>query len=994
MCADDYRFMHDRVIGTGFSGPVRLAKDKGTGEEVAVKTFFKKGMTEERIDLLRNEALIYLNLDHPNIVKLIALYEDRKRVYLVMEYCKGRELFHRLGAKQSYSESEAARVTLQMLQALQYLHCHNVVHRDLKLENWLYEDRSEGARLKLIDFGFSLIWNPISSPKMHATCGSLAYVSPDTLSGSYTNACDMWSLGVIVYMLLVGTPPFSGTQKEILHGITRCQYKMEGEQWDRVSEDAKDFVRSLLVKPAEKRLTAEQALEHRWIQQGAAAIETPPLDRSVLESMRKFALSTHLKRAALTMMAYSLSCKEIQELPAMFLKFDRDNSGTISLEDFQKVMTEHFSDIDHVEIEALFHALAERHTKPEAPAFNAFRRARVISAGSSGEMMASPKEKEEGRERENQEPKSRAASPLSPSSPPLGVLEASSKKDTTDNHTHTVPKQSSSMPATMGEGDCGDTQEGKLQRDTERAASLQTFHSHASPPLSCSAAPTTSPSPDATDTRPRLPSQSDEGHATGDSAGEAGERKSEDAFPLSSPKENEKNGEEEGDKKERIRMIVSPPPLATTTPQSQEGDPTKEASEEAVMSPPTPRSRQRMQPHRDGCMEILYSDFVAMMLTTRVKLFEGVVRQAFRRFDVDKTGRISVENLRYVLGKSFEGEQIEEILREADVDGDGGIDYEEFLHAVMNDGEAENGPGLGDGGNEAVQKKLEERQWRTLAGVIDREFCRKSLDKGRGGVGGKLLGAPDFFNRSGAKRNHLPPPARPSAASPKGPPGPNPKAGRPARLLRPTRSVASGGGDSSLPVSPATPGEEMGGSARLQEQINDLDTPIGGHPPPPFHSSGIAVGSSKPAGSSRVRRRSWRSPLPFLCGAKPSIEDLKNAQQRLHQQPLGGSGGANPVMPYRGDRSLEVPEGNGNGGGGDEEMPPMGPVRLEAVGGKLSPKGRPLTPRLIEGERDCQGGEFGEQFAFEMGVEAAEGGDAEGFEGRLGGGGRERSDTL
>uniref|UniRef100_A0A0G4HV92 non-specific serine/threonine protein kinase n=1 Tax=Chromera velia CCMP2878 TaxID=1169474 RepID=A0A0G4HV92_9ALVE len=224
---EQYEF-DKKVLGTGFSGPVKLAVDKQTGRKVAVKPFIKAGAKRDRVILLKNEAEIYLSIDHPNIAKLLEIYEDDEAVYLVMEYCSGRELYSRLVEKKQYTEYIAAETTKQMLDALAYLHSHNIVHRDLKLENWLYESEGEDAPLKLIDFGFSKVWNPTMSRKMHLTCGSIHYVSPDTLSRSYTNKCDLWSLGVLVYMLLVGYQPFWGANDdELIEKICRGEYSLE-----------------------------------------------------------------------------------------------------------------------------------------------------------------------------------------------------------------------------------------------------------------------------------------------------------------------------------------------------------------------------------------------------------------------------------------------------------------------------------------------------------------------------------------------------------------------------------------------------------------------------------------------------------------------------------------------------------------------------------------------------------------------------------------------
>eukprot|EP00920_Eleutheroschizon_duboscqi_P034928 GHVT01084070.1.p1 GENE.GHVT01084070.1~~GHVT01084070.1.p1 ORF type:complete len:294 (+),score=6.07 GHVT01084070.1:337-1218(+) len=277
-----------KVLGTGFSGPVRLAVQHGSGRKYAVKPFHKLSFSAEQLDMLRNEAQIYLMLDHPNVARLIEVWEDDSHVFLVMEHCSGGELYDRLCSRTMYTESHSRSVTLQMLSAVQYLHAHNIVHRDLKLENWLYVTSDDSAHLKLIDFGFSKIWDPSSSTRMQAACGTVAYVSPDTLRGGYTNACDMWSLGVIVYMLLVGYPPFgAGDEQEIIRRIMYAKYDMAHRRWKNISDNAKNFVRRLLVADPESVPVSHSITQSRY--------PTAPRQLETNDSFRGFATSMDMQ---------------------------------------------------------------------------------------------------------------------------------------------------------------------------------------------------------------------------------------------------------------------------------------------------------------------------------------------------------------------------------------------------------------------------------------------------------------------------------------------------------------------------------------------------------------------------------------------------------------------------------------------------------------------------------------------------------------------------
>jgi calcium-dependent protein kinase len=353
--SEDYDVEKARVIGSGYSGPVRLGKSRLTGKLVAIKTFKKKMLTPKRLKFLRAEVSVYLLLDHPNVARLLGVYEDDNYVNIVMEYCSGKELYHRLIKRSSYSERDAAKATYDMLLALNYLHQHNVVHRDIKLENFIYEDPSETARLKLIDFGFSKLWYPDSeNSRMQASCGSIQYVAPEVLLGRYTSQCDLWSMGVVVYMLLCGEPPFEGTEEDILDSIQRGAFSFSPRKWNNVSKCAKDFVQKLLVLDPDQRMTAQEALGHPWITSIMANHPDVPVPLSVLEDLRAFATGSHLRRAALSMLAYRLTSDEINELHEIFLSMDLNKEGAIQLGELVDVMTQQISNISKEEISEIF----------------------------------------------------------------------------------------------------------------------------------------------------------------------------------------------------------------------------------------------------------------------------------------------------------------------------------------------------------------------------------------------------------------------------------------------------------------------------------------------------------------------------------------------------------------------------------------------------------------------------------------------------------------
>jgi len=340
--------LDQRVIGTGMNGPVRLATGKGDGRKHAVKSFRKTGLSERKRAELKSEAEIYLSLDHPHVARLEMVYETDRELHLVMEYMAGGELYDRLAKQRTYSEEAAAETTHQMLLAVAYLHAQNIAHRDLKLENFLYES-PDSNHLKIIDFGFAKFQDHNTS--MSQACGSIHYVAPEVLRHAYTEKADMWSLGVIAWMLLTGSPPFNGSEDVVLQKIKNGNIHYSS-RFERLSPLAKSFLKSLLVLDPKERMSAQVALEHPWIKTRHQVSGTP-IDGGILESLRSFAESSQFRRNLLSMMAWSLSTEDRAELRSQFLALDKEKKGTIKQKDLQGIMMENFQ-IDEHEARRLF----------------------------------------------------------------------------------------------------------------------------------------------------------------------------------------------------------------------------------------------------------------------------------------------------------------------------------------------------------------------------------------------------------------------------------------------------------------------------------------------------------------------------------------------------------------------------------------------------------------------------------------------------------------
>lgn len=252
------------IIGHGSFGNVRLAKlrnSKGNSQQFAIKSIPKSKIGKD-ITLLQNELLILKMVDHPNIIKLYEVYEDNRFIHLVMEYCSGGELFERILNKGNFTEHEASILMYKLFLAINHLHGLRTSHRDIKPENVLYISNDPNSDIKLVDFGLSSKFGE-SDEKMHSIVGTCFYVAPEVLKKKYGPKCDTWSLGVVMYLLLAGEPPFYGKDsKEVFAKITKAEYSLEGNVWSQISLEAKDLIRKLLTKNQRRRLSAAQALNH------------------------------------------------------------------------------------------------------------------------------------------------------------------------------------------------------------------------------------------------------------------------------------------------------------------------------------------------------------------------------------------------------------------------------------------------------------------------------------------------------------------------------------------------------------------------------------------------------------------------------------------------------------------------------------------------------------------------------------------------------------
>jgi len=257
-------------IGSGSFAQVKRCIRRSDNKEFAVKIIKMQSLNKDELKGLEDEVNILTKLKHPGVVKLYDVFRTKKHFYIILEMLHGGELFDRIVAKGHFNEEDAARMTEQITLAIQYLHQNGVTHRDLKPENLLFDSKADDANLKITDFGLAKLvetTNKDDDPLMKTACGTPGYVAPEILRKQlYTQACDMWSLGVILYILLCGFPPFGASNvKELYRKIRRVDFSFPKPYWSDISEDAKDLVRHLLNGDPMKRYKPKDVLKHKWI---------------------------------------------------------------------------------------------------------------------------------------------------------------------------------------------------------------------------------------------------------------------------------------------------------------------------------------------------------------------------------------------------------------------------------------------------------------------------------------------------------------------------------------------------------------------------------------------------------------------------------------------------------------------------------------------------------------------------------------------------------
>ena len=357
-----------KKIGEGSYGKIYKVKNKQSGDIRAMKQITKSKIKD--ISKFQTEIKILSMVDHPNIVRLFEVIEDDKYFNLLQELCTGGELYKKHQTSQ-LKEKEIANIFNQIMSAVAYCHEKGIVHRDLKLENILFATDAPDSPIKIIDFGFSVLLEKkpyaknnekekndggdlkkFAFKRMKSKVGTLYYISPEIIKGNYDEKCDIWACGVILYILLCGYPPFSGSNdKEVYNKITNINYDFDNDIWKNISKYAKELIKNMLT-PAKNRYTAKQVLASKWLDIKLKE-HTNEQTKYILDYRHIYKYKTYnkFKQVILTFIASRLTSEESKEIRKVFTNIDEDKKGFITYGDFRKYIINEYDVDDLIENE-------------------------------------------------------------------------------------------------------------------------------------------------------------------------------------------------------------------------------------------------------------------------------------------------------------------------------------------------------------------------------------------------------------------------------------------------------------------------------------------------------------------------------------------------------------------------------------------------------------------------------------------------------------------
>lgn len=318
------------TLGAGFFGTVKLAHLKDNPNQVfAVKSIDKLKFSDDNIQTLENEIKTLSSVDHPNIVRYYETYNDERFFHIVTEYLSGGDLLEGMARKKNYTEKDIAQVINKILNGICHIHSLGIVHRDLKPENIIFENQSETSDIKIIDFGVSRKFFK-NNEELNSIVGTPYYVAPEVLDGKYDKKVDIWSIGIIMYVLMTGKPPFNAQSKnELFEKIKNQDLPLpKSRNKNHFSENSVDLLSKLTNKNPKERYSANDALKHPWFE----ILKTENkeyISKEILENLKNFVLPNMFQRSLIKLIVKKLKTEQLEKLKKAFEILDKDNTGYI-----------------------------------------------------------------------------------------------------------------------------------------------------------------------------------------------------------------------------------------------------------------------------------------------------------------------------------------------------------------------------------------------------------------------------------------------------------------------------------------------------------------------------------------------------------------------------------------------------------------------------------------------------------------------------------------